>query len=115
MADISQTTLSNIFSGMKIFEFRLNFRGGLFLGHYLNQWLFVYRRIYASLGLNELKTRVRQEDNQHNSPTTGWQEDEDQHYPSTMSWQEDDGQPKSPTMRRLEDDDQSNNSSTMGD
>ena len=58
-----------------MFEFRLNFHWSLFLGvqlaifqhwfrqwlgavqatsHYLNQWWLDYRRIYASLGLNEL-------------------------------------------------------------
>ena len=72
---ISQTTFSNVFSSMKMFEFRLKFHWCLFpraqftisqhwfrwwLGadqptsHYLNQWCIVYRRIYASLGLNEL-------------------------------------------------------------
>ena len=61
---------------MKMFEFRLKFHWRLFprvqltifqhwfrwwLGagqatsHYLNQWWLVYRRIYASLGLNELR------------------------------------------------------------
>ena len=60
---------------MKIYEFRLTFHWSLFLGvqltifqhwfrwwlgadqatsHYLNQWWLDYRRIYASLGLNEL-------------------------------------------------------------
>ena len=72
---ISQTTFSNTFSWMKMFEFRLKFHWILFpmvqliifqywfrwwLGadqatsHYLNQWWLDYRRIYASLGLNEL-------------------------------------------------------------
>ena len=76
MATIFQTTFSNAFSWMKIYQFRLRFHWGLFLGvqltifqhwfiqwlgavkatsHYLNQWWLVYRRIYASLGLNELK------------------------------------------------------------
>ena len=75
MNNISQTTFSNVFSSMKMFEFRLKFHWSLFarvhltifqhwfrkwLGavqatsHYLNLWWFVYRRIYASLGLNEL-------------------------------------------------------------
>ena len=75
MADISQTTLSNPFSLMKIFEFRLKFHWSLFqrfqltifqhwfrlwLGadqatsHYLNQYRVDHWRIYASLGLNEL-------------------------------------------------------------
>ena len=75
MAAISQMTLSNAFSWMKIYEFWLKFHWSLFvrvqltifqhwfrqwLGadqvtrHYLNQWWLDYRRIYASLGLNEL-------------------------------------------------------------
>ena len=75
MADISQTTLSNVFSLMKLFEFQLTFHWNLFLrfqltifqhwfrwwlgavqatSHYLKQWWQVYWRIYASLGLNEL-------------------------------------------------------------
>ena len=75
MADIFQTTVSNAFSWMKMFKFRLRFQWSLFprvqltifqhwvrwwLGagqatsHYLNQWWLDYRRIYASLGLNEL-------------------------------------------------------------
>ena len=75
MAAISQTTFSNAFSWMKIYEFRLKFHWSLFprvqltifqhwfrqwLGadqatsHYLNQWWLDYQRIYASLGLNEL-------------------------------------------------------------
>ena len=75
MAAISQTTLSNSFSWMKIFQFRIKFDWSLFLrfqftifqhwfrwwlgagqatSHYLNQWWSVYWRIYASLGLNEL-------------------------------------------------------------
>ena len=73
---ISQTTFSSAFSWMKIFEFRLKFHWSLFLrvqltifqhwfrkrlgavqatSHYLNQWWLIYRRIYASLGLNELR------------------------------------------------------------
>ena len=76
MAAISQTTLSIAFSWMKMLEFRLNFHWSLFLrvpltifqhwfrswlgavqatSHYLNQWWLHYRRIYVSLGLNELK------------------------------------------------------------
>ena len=76
MAAISHTTFLNAFSWMKIYEFRLKFHWSLFprvqltifhywfrqwLGadrvtsHYLNQWWLDYRRIYASLGLNELK------------------------------------------------------------
>ena len=75
MDAISQTTFSNAFSLMKMFEFQLKFHWSLFprvqltifhhwfrswLGadqatsHYLNQWWLVYWRIYASLGLNEL-------------------------------------------------------------
>ena len=75
MAAISQTTLSNNFFRMKMFEFRLRFLWNLFprpqltifhhccrwwLGagqatsHYLKQWWLIYRRIYASSGLNEL-------------------------------------------------------------
>ena len=75
MADIFQTTFSNAFAWMKMFQLRLKFHWSLFLrvqwtifqhwfrwwlgavqatSHYLNQWLLVYLRIYASLGLNEL-------------------------------------------------------------
>ena len=75
MTTILQTTFSNAFSWQKMFEFRLKFHWTLFLrvqltifqhwfrwwlgavqatSHYLNQWWFVYWRIYASLGLNEL-------------------------------------------------------------
>ena len=75
MAAVSQTMFSNIFSWMKMYEFRLKFHWSLFLrfqltifkhwfrywlgavqatSHYLNQWWLVYWRIYASLGLNEL-------------------------------------------------------------
>ena len=75
MAAIFQTTFWNGFSWMKMFEYRLKFHWNLFLrvqltifqhwfrwwlgavqatSHYLNQWWLVYRRIYASLGLNEL-------------------------------------------------------------
>ena len=75
MNNISQTTFSNVFSSMKMFEFWLKFHWSLFprvqltifqhwfrwwLGavqatsHNLNQWWLVYRGIYASLGLNEL-------------------------------------------------------------
>ena len=77
MADISQTTFSNAFSWMEMHEFRLRFHWSLFLrfqltifqhwfrwwlgadqatSHYLNQWLLVYWRVYASLGLNETWT-----------------------------------------------------------
>ena len=76
MAAISQTIISKAFSWMKMFEFWLRFHWimfqrvqltifqhwfGWWLGagqatsHYLNQWCLVYWRIYASLGLNELR------------------------------------------------------------
>ena len=74
MAAIFQTTFSNAFSSMKINEFWFHwslvpsvqltifhhwFRYWLGVdqatSHYLNQWWLVYWRIYASLGLNELK------------------------------------------------------------
>ena len=79
MTAVSQTTLSNAFSWVKMLEFRLRFHWSLFLrvqltiiqhwfrqwlgagqviSHYLNQWWLVYRRIYASLGLNELTRDV---------------------------------------------------------
>ena len=79
MAAISQTTVSNAFPWMKMFGFRLKFHWSVFpraqltifrhwfrewLGvvqatsHYLNQWWLVYRRLYASLGLNELTWMV---------------------------------------------------------
>ena len=75
MDAISQTTFWSAFSWMKMFEFRIRFHWSLFLrvqlmiiqhwfrwwlgavqatSHYLNQWWLDYRRIYASLGLNEL-------------------------------------------------------------
>ena len=75
MDAMSQTIFSNAFSWMKMLQLRLKFHWSLFprdqltifhhwfrlwLGavqatsHYLNQWWSVYRRIYASLGLNEL-------------------------------------------------------------
>ena len=71
MAAIFQTTFSNAFSLKKMLEFRLKFHWNLFLRvqstifqhwfrkwlgtvHYLNQCWLEYRRIYASLGLNEL-------------------------------------------------------------
>ena len=67
MDAISQTAFWSAFSWMKIVEFRLKFHGSLFLrvqmtifqhwfSPYLNQGWLVYRRIYASLGLNELMT-----------------------------------------------------------
>ena len=76
MDAISQTTFSYAFSWMKMFEYRLKFHWSLFLrvqltisqhwfrwwlgsdqatSHYLDQWWLDYRRIYASLGLSELK------------------------------------------------------------
>ena len=76
MAAISQTTISDAFFWIKMFEFPLIFHWSLFpmvqltiyqrwfrqwLGavqatsHYLNQWWLVHWRIYASLGLNELR------------------------------------------------------------
>ena len=79
MAAISQTTLSNAFSWMKMLEFRLKFHWSLFIrvqftivqhwfrwwlgadqatSHYLNQWFLDNRRIYASLGLNELTLMI---------------------------------------------------------
>ena len=74
MADIFLTTFSNAFLWMKIYEFRCKFHGNLYLtvtgpinnipalvlimwpatSQYLNQWWLDYRRIYASLGLNEI-------------------------------------------------------------
>ena len=69
MAAISQTTISNTFSWMKMFRFQLTFHWSLFLwlefneqysgadqatNHYLNQWWLVYWPINASLGLVEL-------------------------------------------------------------
>ena len=77
MATIFQTIFSHAFSWMKMYKFRLRFHWSLSLrdqltifqhcfgwwlgadqatSHYLNQWLLVYRRIYASPGLNGLKT-----------------------------------------------------------
>ena len=75
MAAVSQTTLSNAFSWMKMLEFQLRFHWNLILrvqltiiqhwfrlwlgagqatSHYLNQWWLVYWRIYASLDLKKL-------------------------------------------------------------
>ena len=75
MTAIFQTTVSNEFSCMIMLEFRLKFHWSLFLrvqlsivhhwfrwwlgavqatSHYLKQWWLVYRRIYVSLGLDEL-------------------------------------------------------------
>ena len=78
MAAILQTIFSNEFSWMKIYEFRLQFHWSLFLrvqlktfhhwfrwwlgadqatSHYLKQWWSDYRRIYASLGRNDLNKK----------------------------------------------------------
>ena len=75
MDAISQTTFSSAFYWMKVYELRLTIHWSLFLGvqltifqlwfrqllgavqatcRYRNQWWLVYRRIYASLSLNEL-------------------------------------------------------------
>ena len=75
MDAILQTTFSSAFSWMKMFKFQLRYHWSLFLmvqltifqhwfrwwlgavqatSHYLKQWWLFYRRIYASLGLNEL-------------------------------------------------------------
>ena len=64
-----QMTFSNVFSWIKIYEFRFEYRWNTFLGaqhwfkwrlgayqaisHYLNQWWLVYWRIYSSVGPNE--------------------------------------------------------------
>ena len=79
MAAIFQTTFLHAFSWMKMYKFRLRFHWSLFprvkltifqhwfrlwLGadqatsHFLNQWWLVYWRIYASLGLNELRYKT---------------------------------------------------------
>ena len=76
MAAIFQTTFSIAFSWIKMYEFRIRFHWNSFLSvkliifqhwfrywlgadqatsHYLNQWWLAYWRMYASLGLNELK------------------------------------------------------------
>ena len=75
MDAISQMTFSNVFSWMKMFDFRLKFHwslnpmvqltifqqwfrwwpsAGQATSHYLKQWWLFYWRIYASLGLSEL-------------------------------------------------------------
>ena len=80
MVAIFQTTSSNAFSWIKMYEFRLRFHWSLFLrfqltisqhwfwnwlgtyqvtSHYLNQWWLVYQRIYASPRLTELKCQNR--------------------------------------------------------
>ena len=80
MDAISQTTFWSAFSWMNLLEFRLKFHWSLFLrvqltisqhwfrwwlgavqatSHYLKQWWLDYRRIYASLGLNELMLSLR--------------------------------------------------------
>ena len=79
IAAISQSTLSNAFSWMKLLEVGLKFHWSFFpkrpinnipalvqlmawhqanqaTSHYLNQWWLDYRRIYASLCLNKLST-----------------------------------------------------------
>ena len=89
MAAILQTTLSNAFSWMKMLEFWYKFYWSLLLrvqftiiqhwfrwwlgadqatSHYLNQWLLVYRRIYASLGLNEFKSFIKKSRLLRNTP-----------------------------------------------
>ena len=73
IAAISQTTFSNVFSWMKMYEFRFRFLKNMFLrfelttfphwfrwwfganqltSHYLNQWWLVYWRTHASFGFN---------------------------------------------------------------
>ena len=80
MDAISQTTFLRVFSSMKIVIFWLNFHWNMFarvqltiiqhwfrlwlgadqaISHYPNQWLLHYRRLYGSLGLNELKHALR--------------------------------------------------------
>ena len=75
MDPISQTTFSNAFAWMKMFEYQSKFHWSLFLrvhltisqhwfrwwlgadqatSHYLDQWWLNCRRIYASFDLNEL-------------------------------------------------------------
>ena len=61
IAAISQTTFSNAFSWMEMYEFRLKFHSSLFLrldwsapSHYLDQWWLVYWHKYAPLGLDGL-------------------------------------------------------------
>ena len=75
----SQTTFSNAFSWMKMLGFRLKFHWSLFLmaqltifqqwfrkllgadqatSHYMMQWWLFCWRIYASLGLNELRLSI---------------------------------------------------------
>ena len=93
MDAISQKTFSSAFSWMKMFEFRLKFRWSLFLrvqltifqhwfrlwlgadqatSHYLNQWWLDYRRIYASLGLNELIKSTHSSFDTLRSEQNGW-------------------------------------------
>ena len=77
MANISQTTISDVFFWMKIYEFCLIFHWSVFLrvklasqhwlrwwlctdqatNHYLNQWWLIYCRIYESHALNELNVQ----------------------------------------------------------
>ena len=68
MAAISQTTFSNAFSRTKMYNniailtiltilqhwFREWLGAGQATNHYRNQWWLIYRRIYASIGLNKL-------------------------------------------------------------
>ena len=57
IAAVSQTTLSNAFSWMKMLEFRLRFHWNLFLrmqSTIIQQDGLVFWRIYASFGFNEL-------------------------------------------------------------
>ena len=79
MASISQTIFLNVFSWLKMYEFRLRFDWSLFLrlqltliqhwfrkwlgvdkatSHHLNQWWLFFRRKYASHALNELTHRI---------------------------------------------------------
>ena len=81
MAAFSWTTFSNAFSWMKMYKFRSRFHWSLFpwvnlaifqhwfrwwlladqaRSHHLNQWWLLYWCIYASLGHDELNTRVFQ-------------------------------------------------------
>ena len=84
IAAISQTAFSNVFSGMKMYEFILIFHWNLFLRaqltifkhwfrwrlsagqatiHYMKQWRLNYWRIYPSFSLNELNTLYDQSNN----------------------------------------------------
>ena len=80
-----QTIFSNAFSWMKMYEFRLRFHWSSFLislstifqhwfrwwlgadqatSHYLNHWWLFHRRMYASLGLDELREKFHWVSNQ---------------------------------------------------